>query len=189
MTRQGVHLRLRGTGVAMRPTGRQRSRRTSPATLGREPCAGNTSTIETDASEGLYTIALAGSLNVQSRVAEAFLEQGPVQITFFSSSMENARKQVRALNANGYCCTLVSRVLGRWCRLCHCRVDRPVKRLCDGCEWLATAHGFENAFGLCAADGERSLQRAFGFQVTKRHGNYRGVKISAPGGRAWAPLP
>lgn len=122
------------------------------------------------ASEGLYAISLTEQWHQTIRrplVVREFLERGPAQVTFHAVSIADARNRVHALKETGYCCTLVARVLGRWCRLCHRRIDRPEGRFCSGCEWMIAAHGNENAFGLCAADGERLLARALGYEIVK----------------------
>ena len=162
-----VNNRLREAGVATRLAGGARS------AAGLPECAA--SVTHFDEGRGLYIIALADSFMPISRVAMAFLEQGPAQITFSASSMEHAQKTIGQLNAKGYCCKLLARVRGRWCRICHRRFDRPEGRLCDGCEWLRAVHGFEHAFGLCAADGERSLFRAFGLEAKR---TARGFKLT-----------
>lgn len=109
-------------------------------------------------------------------IAMAFLKQGPAQITFHASSWENAQGTINFLNANGYRSgydghyELMARVAGNWCRLCHRRIKHG--RLCSGCEWIAAVHGFPNAFGLCATDGERLLLHCAGWEPARRSQGY-----------------
>lgn len=147
-----VNNRLREAGVVMRLA----SRRSGQGIIAlappqrRLPCSARR-------EEGLYTIALADSGKPTiTRPAMAFLEQGPAEITFSARSMEDVRGTIGRLSAKGYRCELLARVAGRWCKICHSRFNRPAA-YCDGCEWLVAAHGYENAFGLCAASGERLI--------------------------------
>ena len=153
-----------------------------------------------DSERGLYTIGLAGYGAGGTLRTIGLAEYGEGGITFegqitFQSNIETVRETVDALNAEN--CrwrsyftdsgrleltrrkgdyVLIARALGDWCRLCHRRI-KGREGLCFGCEWIAEVHGIENAIGLCAADGERSLLRAFDIPISEKPSREKGYII------------
>lgn len=189
-----VSKRLREAGVAMRPRGRpsKRTPATRRAATGKDADATVTAHAEGAEGHGLYTIALQeGKHGERHMVVQAFFRQErESQITFHSFGVKDARRIIRELDAMGYRCELVARALGCWCQICHGRAQRGW--LCDWCMWLCfgdidsrfgvvrpdlgvmqSSLAFPNAFGMCAADGERSLAKALGLEVVRLAKGYR----------------